>query len=146
LAKTAVETQTGSGLRARLARALHAPRRLARRGEKLAARHLRRRGCRILCRNVRLGYGEIDLVVLDGSTLVFVEVKSQSEKSWSDGLEKIDHNKKRALRSACRRYLRSVPGPVESYRVDAVCVTFRSGRLRPRLVDIRWYPAVLDLD
>ncbi|MBI4601734.1 MAG: YraN family protein, partial [Planctomycetes bacterium] len=48
---------------------------LGRRGERAAARHLRRQGLRILARNVREGRGEIDLVALDGATLVFVEVK-----------------------------------------------------------------------
>jgi putative endonuclease len=130
----------------RLARFLHASRRLGRRGEALAARYLRRKGWKIVCRNARTGRGEIDLVAIDGGTLVFVEVKSRSERSWSEDLEKIDRRKRRVLRRACRQYLRSVPGPVESYRVDAVCVEFRQGRLWPKLESIRWYPNVLDLD
>lgn len=130
----------------RLTRYFHSRERLGRRGEKLAARHLRRQGLRIVCRNARRGHGEIDLVVLDGRTLVFVEVKSVSERSWSDGFEKIDRNKRRTLKRTCQSYLSSIPGPVSSYRVDAVCVEFRSGLIRPRLVEIRWYPNVFDLD
>lgn len=55
---------------------------LGREAEGLAARALERRGLTVLARNVRLGAtthgisGEIDLVALDGRTLVFVEVKS----------------------------------------------------------------------
>lgn len=49
-----------------------------RRGERLAAWHLRRRGCRILARNYRCPHGEIDLIALDGEVLVFVEVKSRT--------------------------------------------------------------------
>ena len=78
--------------------------------------------------------------------MVFVEVKSRSEHSWSENLEKIDRDKRRTLKRACRHYLTSLPTPAESCRVDAICVEFRRGRLRPRLVDIRWYPNVLDLD
>ena len=47
-----------------------------RRGEELAAAHLVRRGFRILDRNVRGRYGEIDLVASDGAVLAFVEVKT----------------------------------------------------------------------
>src|SRR4051794_12592125 len=47
-----------------------------RRGEELAASHLRRRGFAILDRNVRSRYGEIDLIACDGRVLAFVEVKT----------------------------------------------------------------------
>ncbi len=50
---------------------------LGRRGEELAAAHLERLGFAQLGRNERTRYGEIDLIVFDGRTLVFVEVKSR---------------------------------------------------------------------
>ena len=59
---------------------LRAPRRLSQRGEQIAARFLRRRGYRILGKNVRNRFGEIDLVAQapDRRTIVVVEVKSGS--------------------------------------------------------------------
>jgi putative endonuclease len=45
-------------------------------GEELAAAHLVEIGYAVLARNVRARHGEIDLIVFDGSTLVFVEVKT----------------------------------------------------------------------
>jgi putative endonuclease len=45
-------------------------------GESLAADRLSRDGARILARNVRTRYGEIDLIAIEGRTLVFVEVKA----------------------------------------------------------------------
>lgn len=51
---------------------------LGRRGERAAAKHLRRRGLRILIQNYRCDAGEIDLIASDRGTLVFVEVKSRS--------------------------------------------------------------------
>lgn len=50
--------------------------RLGRDAEQLAANRLRRRGWTIVARNARTRAGEIDLVCLDGRTLVFVEVKA----------------------------------------------------------------------
>jgi putative endonuclease len=58
------------------------PRRaLGRVGEDLAARHLGRLGFSILARNVRTRHGEIDLIAFNGSTLVFVEVKTRRVSS-----------------------------------------------------------------
>jgi putative endonuclease len=47
------------------------------RGERLAARYLRRHGLRIIVRGYRTSRGEIDLIARDGDTLVFVEVKTR---------------------------------------------------------------------
>jgi putative endonuclease len=117
------------------------------RGERVAARFLKRRGLRILARNVRAGHGEIDIVAQEGSTLVFVEVKSRSERPSSEltGLERIDGRKEAALRRASALYRRQARGEVERYRLDAVTVEFEAGR-GGRVRDVRWYPAVLDLD
>jgi putative endonuclease len=58
------------------------PRRaLGRLGEDLAAAHLDRLGFATLARNVRTSQGEIDLVVFDGRTLAFVEVKARLARS-----------------------------------------------------------------
>src|SRR3954469_16937506 len=44
-------------------------------GEDIAAQHFERLGFEVLARNHRTRFGELDLVVFDGATLVFVEVK-----------------------------------------------------------------------
>jgi putative endonuclease len=56
---------------------------LGRRGEDLAASHLDRLGFATLARNARTRHGEIDLIVFDGCTLAFVEVKTRLERSPS---------------------------------------------------------------
>ncbi len=119
--------------------------RLGRRGERLAARFLRKRGLRVLLRNVRCGRGEIDIIALDGETLVFVEVKSRTPASRSENLEKIDRRKTVALARACRHYLRHTREPAESYRVDGVSVEFDDSRRRPRLLEIHWVRGILQL-
>jgi putative endonuclease len=76
---------------------------LGRLGEQLAAEHLERLGCAIVGRNHRTRYGEIDLVACDGTTLIFVEVKTRRGRGqpW-DAL----HDAKRAqVRRMARAYL-----------------------------------------
>lgn len=62
------------------------PRRsLGSQGEELAAAHLSRLGYRVLGRNVRTRAGEIDLIVFDGATLAFVEVKTARRGAATTG-------------------------------------------------------------
>ena len=100
--------------------------RIGRRGERLAARHLRRRGYRILARRWRTPAGEIDLLCLHHAVLVVVEVKTT--RSGSVPASRIDAAKRRRLRSAIR-YVSSLRR--ESARLDVVLV-----RLRPRHVQV----------
>jgi putative endonuclease len=53
--------------------------RLGRRAEEIVARWLSEKGWRILARNARTRFGELDIVVLDGKALVFLEVKAGRE-------------------------------------------------------------------
>jgi putative endonuclease len=57
--------------------------RLGRAGEDLALAHLQRRGFRLLARNHRTRFGEIDLIVSDDQTIVFAEVKTRRAGSGS---------------------------------------------------------------
>lgn len=120
---------------------------LGRLGERVAARHLKGHGLKILARNVRVGHGEIDLIAREGSTLVFVEVKSRSWGARDEvtGLERLDASKLRALRRSCLRSLKKAPAGIDGYRLDAVTVEFVPGLFGPRAREVRWYPAVAAL-
>ena len=120
---------------------------LGRRGEREAARHLAEQGLEILERNVRARRGEIDLIARDGDTLVFVEVKAWTERPGAEhtGFERLDHRKRRALSRSCRHYLRRQGKAYRRHRLDAVMVELTAEE-RPRVKDLRWYPAVLDVE
>jgi putative endonuclease len=113
-------------------------RRLGQLGEELAAAHLKRLGFTLLERNVRTRHGEIDLIVFDGRTLVFVEVKTRRVSS-RDPAAQPHHDPLAYLRPRQRVRLRrlavawlsrevSRTGPgrrprAETIRFDAVGVT-----------------------
>lgn len=103
--------------------------RTGRRAEELVARRLAAAGWRILERNARTCYGELDIVALDGRTLVFVEVKAGRAGS-PHGPERpvhaIDDRKQRQVRRLATAWMgehRSLPR-YERIRFDAVGVTF----------------------
>src|SRR5690606_39694605 len=58
--------------------------------EALACRVLEERGLRLIHRNWRCRRGELDLVMLDGDTVVFVEVRYRRHKAWGGAIESID--------------------------------------------------------
>lgn len=88
--------------------------RIGRRAERRAERLLRRHGLRTLARNYARRTGEIDLVMLDGDVLAFVEVRYRSAGAWTSGLGSVDRDKRRRLARTAERYL--VEHPEHRYR------------------------------
>lgn len=77
---------------------------------------------RIVDRNWRCRFGELDLVALDGSTLVFVEVKARSHDSFVDPALGVDHRKRVRIRRLAAAYLALEHPQFESCRFDVVSV------------------------
>lgn len=110
--------------------------RVGRRAERRAERLLRRHGLRTLARNYARRTGEIDLVMLDGDVLTFVEVRYRSPRAWTSGLASVDADKRRRLVRTAELYLRE--HPVHRYRgirFDVVSAT--KGNYRPACEWIR---------
>ena len=107
--------------------------RLGQHGESLAAEHLVRRGYRIIDRNYRTRWGELDIVAYDGSTLAFCEVKTRRMAAGQrDPLESVRPDKRTRIRKMASRWLveRSDRPYADELRFDAIGVTFDlSGRL-----------------
>ncbi len=74
-------------------------------GESLAKKFLRRKGYRFITSNFRSRMGEIDLIVEDRSTLVFVEVKTRKSAAFAPGRDYVDYGKQQRLRSTASYYL-----------------------------------------
>jgi len=73
--------------------------------EAVAEALLRRRGLRLLARNYACRGGEIDLVMLDGPVLVFVEVRYRSRDHYGSGADTVTATKQRRIVCAARHYL-----------------------------------------
>lgn len=102
-------------------------------GESLAAEHLARRGFRILERNYRTPWGELDIIAFDGRTLAFCEVKTRRLTArGGTPFDAIGKLKRDRVRRMAGSWLRERSGrPLAAVvRCDAIGVTLdRSGRL-----------------
>ena len=85
-----------------------------RKAEARAATFLEKKGLRIVAHNWRCRFGEIDLVARDGSTLVFVEVRARTSRSFGGAAESIGFAKRRKLIATANLYL-------AARRLDAAC-------------------------
>lgn len=101
-------------------------------GEQLAAEHLTRLGFRILDRNYRTRWGELDIVACDEQQIVFCEVKCRvANRAGRDPLESVHDSKRVQVRRLAGRWLSERPHPhVRDLRFDAIGVTLApDGRL-----------------
>lgn len=74
-----------------------------------ALEHLRGQGLRLLARNWRCKGGELDLVMLDADTVVFVEVRYRLHAGFGGALGSIDGRKQKRLTLAANLFLQSEP-------------------------------------
>lgn len=96
---------------------------LGRKGEDLAAQRLAQEGYRILKRNYRNPFGEIDIIAQDGAVLCFIEVRTRTQDWHGDPLESISPPKQRKIIRAAQGYL-AYSGCAEiDARFDVVAVT-----------------------
>ena len=91
--------------------------------EDAACAHLLASGCQLLARNVRFRVGELDLVMLDGETLVFVEVRMRRDDRFGGAMSSVDFSKRRKFARAAQTWLSAHPKMALSpCRFDVVAV------------------------
>lgn len=99
----------------------------ARRGrdaESLACRHLQARGLRLIERNYRSRPGEIDLIMEDAGSLVFVEVRYRRQTRFGSGAESVDRHKQARIAACAQVYLQTHPGmAARPCRFDVVSIS-----------------------
>lgn len=89
-------------------------------GEQLAARHLYRRGFRLLEQNYACDIGEIDIIAEDRGTVVFVEVKTRRTLTSGTPEEAVNREKRRRIRRAAQWYLKAWQRWPQRVRFDIV--------------------------
>lgn len=91
-------------------------------GEKLAQEFLSEQGFTIIDTNYRCQEGEIDIVALQGSCLVFVEVRAKMSLAFGNPEESVTRTKKKRLVATAEHYRQNHDRLPESWRIDFVAV------------------------
>ena len=104
-------------------------------GEKLARDFLERNGYEVLETNYRCHAGEVDIIAVQQGTLVFIEVRTRSNRQFGSPEESITPAKMRKLRAVAADYARSRDHLPESRRIDLVAVELDRHQ-RPRRLEI----------
>ena len=99
--------------------------------EQVAESFLNKRGLETLERNFHARFGEIDLVMLDGSTLVFAEVRYRKNDGHGSGADSVTRTKQRRIISAAGRFLQFHPNDrLRPCRFDVISIGRKDGRTR----------------
>ena len=108
-----------------------ARRTLGARGEDAAAAWYTKQGYEVVARNWRCREGELDLIVRNGRTYVFCEVKTRTTSVFGAPVEAVTRDKQMRIRRLAARWLEDgAPGPAKDIRFDVASV------LGPRDVEV----------
>jgi putative endonuclease len=94
--------------------------------EQLAAQYLQQQGLKLVVQNYRSRYGEIDLIMQDGTTVVFIEVRLRRNACFGGAAASIDARKQKRIISTAQHYLASL-ARVPLCRFDAVLLDDAQG-------------------
>jgi putative endonuclease len=104
---------------------------LGKQGEALACHALQQRGYVIIATRYRTRHGEIDVIARDGTTLVFVEVKTRTTTDFGTGRDAVTRHKRRQIASVASHYLatgRFRHPPPRQCRFDIVSILGPTGQ------------------
>jgi putative endonuclease len=97
--------------------------------EQVAESFLNKRGLKTRERNYQVRLGEIDLIMLDGNTLVFVEVRYREHDRHGSGADSVTWAKQRRIIRVAHRYLQCHPeDSLRPCRFDVISIGAENGR------------------
>lgn len=107
---------------------------VGKRGEELASAYLEKAGYKIIERNYRCVFGEIDIVAEDGAGIVFVEVKSRRSSAYGPPQLAVGHRKQRKISMVALHYIEARSMQGRDARFDVVAVRFQGSETSIELI------------
>ena len=94
-------------------------------GEQVAVGYLERRGYKMMARNIRTPYGEIDIVAEKDGFTIFVEVKARTSSSLGPPEISVTPKKQAHMRAAAEHYAQA--NELDHWQIDVIAVERRTG-------------------
>lgn len=95
---------------------------LGNKGEDLAVSYLQKHGCRIIARNFKARYGELDIIAIHDNILVFVEVKTRIGHQYGRPEESVTPRKIREVVKTSQYYSMIHPELPQALRIDVIAI------------------------
>ncbi|GFM83420.1 UPF0102 protein [Pseudomonas cichorii] len=112
-----------------------------REAEAYALLYLQQQGLRPITQNWSCKRGELDLVMLDGDTVVFVEVRYRRHSGWGGAMESVDFRKQEKLITAAQLFLQQESRWADyPCRFDVIAVDGDPGKAAP----LNWLKSAFD--
>ena len=102
-------------------------------GEKAAARFLKKAGYKIVAHSYRNQFGEIDLIAMDGKQIVFVEVKTRQTADRGQPFEAVDSRKQQKLTRLALAWLKKHKRLQQSARFDVISIIWPNDAKKPEV-------------
>lgn len=91
-------------------------------GEESAIEYLKKSGYRIIEKNYTTAHGELDIIALDGDTIVFIEVKSRNNEKYGKPIEAITRKKQDNIIKSAKEFIHKKRLYERNIRFDAICI------------------------
>jgi len=93
-------------------------------GENLAVTFLKKKGYRIIARNYKTFFGEVDIIAQDGNTIVFTEVKTRTDELFGRPFEAVNKKKRHKMKNVALLYMKGIERNV-AVRFDVISIFYR---------------------
>ncbi len=105
--------------------------------EELASQYLQKQNLTLITQNYHCRRGEIDLIMQEQQTLVFVEVRYRKNARFGSALESIDHRKQAKIITTAEHYLLQSKDDYFDYRFDVIAVMPTQNSHKPEITWIK---------
>jgi len=99
-------------------------------GEDTACKYIKKNGYKILGKNFRTKFGEIDLIGIDNDTICFIEVKARSSSDYGNPEEFVTKRKQERLWKTASIYIDKNTHELENYRFDVISVDLENEEIQ----------------
>ena len=106
--------------------------------EDAALAYLQQKGLKLIQRNYRSRYGEIDLIMQDEQHIVFIEVRFRSSSHYGGAASSVDQHKQRKLIKCAQQYITNTPSRL-GFRFDVIAISPST-----KQHDIQWLTNAFD--
>lgn len=102
---------------------------LGKEGEEAAIGFLRKNGYRIIEKNYKTVFGEIDIIAKDGDVIVFIEVKTRADRSFGHPFEAVHPRKREKIRKVALCFLKKMRKEPPA-RFDVLSITSENSKMK----------------